>query len=149
MCEGYPPPPIVESAQTSGDPGATAQGCMHGTQPGYSWPHGVEGACMNIVGRLTLRGFLLVLFSSVSALAADPGPLIPRDVLFGNPTKTQARLSPDGKFVSYLAPRDGVLNVWVAPFDDPNSARPITNDTKRGIRQHFWAYDNAHVLYLQ
>ena len=41
-------------------------------------------------------------------------PLIPRDALFGNPTKAQGRLSPDGKFVSWLAPKDGVLNIWVA-----------------------------------
>lgn len=76
-------------------------------------------------------------------------PVIPRSALFGNPEKTQARLSPDGRYVSFIAPRDGVLNVWVGPRGDPSAARPVTNDTKRGIRQHFWAYDNKHVLYLQ
>ena len=49
---------------------------------------------------------------TISAVAAQPGVLIPRDALFGNPTRTQARLSPDGKFISWIAPRDGVLNVW-------------------------------------
>ena len=44
--------------------------------------------------------------------------LIPRDVLFGNPQRAQARLSPDGKWLSFLAPVDGVLNVWVGPADD-------------------------------
>ena len=75
--------------------------------------------------------------------------LIPRSALFGNPEKTQARLSPDGKYVSFIAPRDGVLNVWVAERGKLDAAKPITNDQKRGIRQHFWAYDNHHVLYLQ
>ena len=28
-------------------------------------------------------------------------------------------------------------------------AKPVTNDQKRGIRQHFWAFDNKHVLFLQ
>ncbi|MBX3695192.1 MAG: S9 family peptidase [Steroidobacteraceae bacterium] len=88
-------------------------------------------------------------FGSISASAADAGPLIPRAALFGNPTQTQARLSPDGKHLSYIAPRDGVLNVWVAPFGRLDEAKPITQDTKRGIRQHFWSYDNRHVLYLQ
>ena len=88
-------------------------------------------------------------FGSISASAADAGPLIPRAALFGNPTQTQARLSPDGKHLSYIAPRDGVLNVWVAPFGKLDEAKPITQDTKRGIRQHFWSYDNRHVLYLQ
>jgi dipeptidyl aminopeptidase/acylaminoacyl peptidase len=76
-------------------------------------------------------------------------PVIPRDNLFGNPEKSQARLSPDGKYVSFIAPKDGVLNVWVGPRADPSAAKPVTNDTKRGIRQHFWSYDNQHVLYLQ
>jgi dipeptidyl aminopeptidase/acylaminoacyl peptidase len=58
-------------------------------------------------------------------------------------------VSPDGKYVSFIAPKDGVLNVWVGPRSDPSAAKPVTNDTKRGIRQHFWAYDNKHVLYLQ
>lgn len=86
---------------------------------------------------------------SISAAAADPGALIARDALFGNPTRTQARLSPDGRHISYIAPRDGVLNVWVAPWGRLDEARAVTQDTKRGIRQHFWSYDNAHVLYLQ
>jgi dipeptidyl aminopeptidase/acylaminoacyl peptidase len=98
------------------------------------------------------------LFSSLAwAQAAKPTAaeavagveLIPRASLFGNPEKTQARLSPDGKYVSYIAPRDGVLNVWLAERGKLDAARPITNDQKRGIRQHFWAYDNKHVLYLQ
>ena len=75
--------------------------------------------------------------------------MIPRSALFGNPEKTQARVSPDGKYVSFIAPKDGVLNVWVGPRSDPSAAKAVTNDTKRGIRQHFWAYDNKHVLYIQ
>jgi dipeptidyl aminopeptidase/acylaminoacyl peptidase len=75
--------------------------------------------------------------------------VIPRSALFGNPEKTQARISPDGKFISYIAPVNGVLNVWVAPRADASAAKAITNDTKRGIRQHFWAYDNKHILFVQ
>lgn len=75
--------------------------------------------------------------------------LLPRTVLFGNPDRAQARLSPDGTRISWLAPRDGVLNVWVAPLDDLDAAQAVTQDTGRGIRVHFWAYDNRHLLYLQ
>ena len=80
--------------------------------------------------------------------AADP-ILIPRRVLFGNPERQSVLISPDGKHLSYLAPVEGVMNVWVAPVGDPKSARPITNDRNRGIRQHFWAYTSRHVLYAQ
>src|SRR3546814_3760067 len=62
-------------------------------------------------------------------------PLIERARLFGNPSKVQARLSPDGKWISWIAPRDGVLNIWVAPFGDPTNARPLTAETTRPIRR--------------
>ena len=75
--------------------------------------------------------------------------LIARKTLFGNPVRTQARLSPDGRYISFLAPRNGVLNVWLAPFADLNQAKPITDDKKRGIREHYWALTGAHVLYVQ
>ena len=84
-----------------------------------------------------------------AAEAVAGSPVIPRSALFGNPEKTQARLSPDGTYLSYIAPRDGVLNVWLAPRGEPDNAKPITNDQKLGIRQHFWAYDNKHVLFVQ
>ncbi|MEX2306375.1 MAG: S9 family peptidase [Pirellulales bacterium] len=81
--------------------------------------------------------------------AMDDIPLIPREVLFGNPQRAQARLSPDGKWLSFLAPVEGVLNVWVGPVDDLSKAAPVTEDKKRGIRSHDWAYDARHILYTQ
>jgi len=76
-------------------------------------------------------------------------PLIPRIRFFGNPEKARARLSSDGKRLAYLAPVDGVLNVWVGPADDVDAAGPVTKDTHRGIRNFFWAYTNKHILYTQ
>lgn len=76
-------------------------------------------------------------------------PLIARRVFFGNPDRTSVRFSPDGNRISYLAPLDGVMNVWVGPSDSPRAARPVTHDTHRGIRVYFWAYTSEHVLYLQ
>ena len=75
--------------------------------------------------------------------------LIPRKVLFGNPERTSVKLSHDGAHISYLAPVDGVLNVWVAPVDVIEEARPVTGDTGRGIRVHFWTYNPCYVMYLQ
>jgi len=81
--------------------------------------------------------------------AVETAAIIPRTVIFGNPDRTLARISPDGAWVSWLAPKDGVLNVWVAPSDDPANARVITNDTYRGISQYFWAPNSAFVYYIQ
>ena len=75
--------------------------------------------------------------------------LIPRKLLFGNPDKASPQISPDGTCLSYLAPVDGVLNVWVAPADNPDLARSVTSDTGRGIRLHGWTYNGNQVAYLQ
>jgi len=84
-----------------------------------------------------------------SARAAEPPPLVPRQVLFGNPERASVQLSPDGKHLAYLAPVNGVLNVCVAPADKLDAARAVTNDTHRGIRIYFWSYTSQHVLYAQ
>ena len=75
--------------------------------------------------------------------------LIPRSVLFGNPEKARVSISKDGKYIAYLAPLNGVLNIYVADIASPSSAKPITNDTSRGIRSYSWSYDNEHILYMQ
>lgn len=93
-----------------------------------------------------------VLMSS-TALAKDQSKasagLIPRKDIFGNPTRTAATVSPDGKFIAFLAPKDGVLNVWVAPIVAPEEAKPVTNETVRPIRSFFWAPDGSRVMYIQ
>ena len=76
-------------------------------------------------------------------------PLIPREVLFGNPDKSSVGLSPDGSRISYLAPVGGVMNVWVGPADDPAATQPVTHDTDRGIHIYGWTYTSEHILYLQ
>ncbi|MEL7481459.1 MAG: S9 family peptidase [Pseudomonadota bacterium] len=75
--------------------------------------------------------------------------LINRTAIFGNPERTQGRISPDGSHVSWLAPLDGVLNIFVAPAGDPTAARAITADDGRGINQHFWAPNSSFVYYVQ
>jgi dipeptidyl aminopeptidase/acylaminoacyl peptidase len=79
--------------------------------------------------------------------------LIPRDILFGNPERVSPRLSPDGQRTAWIAPKEGVLNVWVAPTGpdgvDWDAAAPVTDDKDRGIRVFTWARDGRHLLYLQ
>jgi dipeptidyl aminopeptidase/acylaminoacyl peptidase len=75
--------------------------------------------------------------------------LIPRTVFFGDPDRALARISPDGTRVSYLAPSEGVLNVWVAPVGDLSQATVVTQDRTRPVRRYFWAYTNQHIIYAQ
>ena len=99
-----------------------------------------------------LKLFSLFLFlGSILILTscAKEEPLISRKVLFGNPDKASLKISPNHQMISYLAPLDDVLNVWVAPIDNPENAVAVTNDTLRGIRIYFWSYNNEQILYLQ
>ena len=82
-------------------------------------------------------------------MMTDNLPLIPRRVFFGNPDRTQVTISPDGAHLAWLAPRNGVLNVWVAPRERPADARPVTADAGRGIRFYAWAYTGRDILYIQ
>jgi dipeptidyl aminopeptidase/acylaminoacyl peptidase len=75
-------------------------------------------------------------------------PLIPREVLFGNPERASPGISPDGTRIAWLAPVDGVLNVWVGQIG-ADDAKPVTDDTDRGIRDYRWAHDDRHLLYVQ
>ena len=74
--------------------------------------------------------------------------LIPRQTLFGNPERISPRISPDGRRLAWVAPLEGVLNVWVATIGSDDD-HPVTEDKERGIRQYFWAHDGRHLLYLK
>jgi len=95
-------------------------------------------------------GFYLPRLVSGAAPETGARPLIPREVFFGNPDVAWARLSPDGTRVAYIAPVDGVRNLWVAPFDDLKAARPLTHATDRPIGGSFqWAFTNRHIVFFQ
>ena len=79
----------------------------------------------------------------------DAAPLIPRDHLFGNPTKSQGRISPDGAWLSWLAPHNGVMNIWLAPRGDMAAAKVISHADDRPIPQYFWSPDGKSILYVQ
>jgi dipeptidyl aminopeptidase/acylaminoacyl peptidase len=104
------------------------------------------------VSKLSLPSAVLLLALGLAsgAHAAAP-PLIPREVLFGNPERTAPQLSPDGAQISWLAPtKEGVQNVWARPFAEAAGAgRPITNEPRRPIWWYTWAGDGKHILYLQ
>lgn len=97
---------------------------------------------------LLLAACAVMTVAGVPALAQSDTPLIPREKIFGNPTKVAGRLSPDGKWLSWIAPRDGVLNIHVAPAGNPAAVRALTSETKRPIRQYFWSPDSRQILFI-
>lgn len=102
---------------------------------------------LGVVGCLCLTIFL----QAEEKTTVESTSLIPRQLLFGNPEKTSAKLSCDGTKLAYLAPdANNVLNVWVRDLQQGGGQdRQITTDHKRGIRQFFWQLSNDSILYIQ
>jgi dipeptidyl aminopeptidase/acylaminoacyl peptidase len=105
-----------------------------------------------------LAGILTLAFAAMAApaitkernTAMSKDSLIPRQVIFGNPERSTARVSPDGTQISFLAPKDGVMNIWVVPVGaDLSQAKAVTDEKERPIREYYWAQDSRYILYLQ
>jgi dipeptidyl aminopeptidase/acylaminoacyl peptidase len=84
----------------------------------------------------------------LAGCGAESTRIVPRKVLMGNPEKASPRISPDGTMLAYIAPVDDILNIWVQTIG-MDDARPVTDDTERGVVRYFWAQDNKHIMYLQ
>ena len=76
-------------------------------------------------------------------------PLSPREVLFGNPEKISPQLSPDGRYLAYIAPDSkNVLQVWLRIIGQEGD-HVLTADPKRGIRSYFWTYEPDKLIFAQ
>ncbi|MGD9630725.1 MAG: alpha/beta fold hydrolase [Pyrinomonadaceae bacterium] len=93
---------------------------------------------------------LLTLLFSTSALFAQQPPLIDRELIFGNPEYAGAQISPDGKYISFIKPLNGTMNIWVKGVNEKfDAARPMTNDQARPVRSYFWSQDGKYILFVQ
>ncbi|MCX4083731.1 S9 family peptidase [Rickettsia hoogstraalii] len=100
-----------------------------------------------IIGTILIISVGIFMFQKQTI--TDNNQIIPRKVLFGNPDKARVSLTHDGKYILYIAPKDGVLNIWLAPSDDISKAEAITHDKGRGIWSYAKAYNNKNILYTQ
>ena len=98
-------------------------------------------------GAALLVGFAGSTLGTGSAVRSrELPPLIPREVLFGNPQITSVNLSPDGRWISYLAPHQGVLNLWVRDLDGQAPARVITQQRDRPQMPGYWTADGRFLI---
>jgi dipeptidyl aminopeptidase/acylaminoacyl peptidase len=84
-------------------------------------------------------------------LAAEKAPeLIPRHLFFVRADYASVQLSPDGTRIAYLAPANGILNVFVAPVSAPQKGRQVTRVTDRDVSFRMeWAHDNRHIVFFR
>jgi dipeptidyl aminopeptidase/acylaminoacyl peptidase len=93
------------------------------------------------------RVLVLIAFLAAPVLNAAV-PLIPREVLFGNPERVSPRVSPDGAQISWLAPdANGVMNVWAQRGSE--APRVLTKESVRPIFSYEWSPDSKQILYAQ
>lgn len=87
---------------------------------------------------------------AVSLAHAQQPPLIDRKDFFGEIQISGAQISPDGEWLSFVKPYQGVRNIWLKKVGEPfSAAKPISADAKRPIRAYFWSRDSRYVLYAQ
>jgi len=94
-------------------------------------------------------------FMAAGALAEETGnqgakapPLVPLRDFFRNPVGAAYQVSPGGDYLSWLAPWENRLNVFVQPIDGSKEPVRLTQATKRDISGYFWAAKDQ-IVYLQ
>ena len=104
---------------------------------------------MKTIRLLTLLAFFAAGLTSQAQKNELP-PLLDRELFFDNPEISGGQLSPDGKYLSFIKPYNGVMNIWVKKFDEAfDAARPLTADVQRPVRSYFWSRDGKFILYAQ
>ncbi len=75
-------------------------------------------------------------------------PIIDREIIFGNPEITGARISPDGKLIAFRKPYKGTMNIWLKGTDEPfDRAGVLTNESARPISGFYWSRDSKFILF--
>lgn len=81
--------------------------------------------------------------------------LLPLQLLLAQEEFLAPQISPDGHWISYIAPLEDVPNFYVAPVDDPQNGKPVTHFTHRGVQatdvsgevMYVWHSDSNHLIY--
>ena len=89
---------------------------------------------------------LLILFMTTNLMAQKP-PTIPLEDFFKNPEKSSFNISPDGKYITYMAPYESRMNIFVQKAGSDKATR-LTSETDRDIAGYFWA-NNKRILFLK
>lgn len=81
--------------------------------------------------------------------------MLPLQLLLAPDEFVAPQVSPDGRWISFIAPLDGVANLFVAPIDDPKRGTPVTRYTERGVQatdvsgvvMYRWHADSKRIIY--
>jgi dipeptidyl aminopeptidase/acylaminoacyl peptidase len=83
-------------------------------------------------------------------MCAGPPAVLDRQLFFGDPEISGARLSPDGQQLAFLKPFRGVRNIWIKKTnEDFATAKPLTAESVRPIGNFLWTHDGKWVIFVQ
>src|SRR5947209_17323531 len=105
--------------------------------------HPYPGASMKLLQALVVAASLL---APAPALMAAPAKQIPVRDFFKNPEQTGHQVSTDGRYLSWLAPWERRLNVFVRPIGGGEAVR-VTSETARDIAGYTWKGDR--IIYVK
>lgn len=77
--------------------------------------------------------------------------MIPIEDFFRNSDTNGYQLSPDGRHISYMAPYQDRMNIFVRSIDDNGnlgSPTRLTHETERSVGGYLWA-DNERILFVK
>ena len=74
---------------------------------------------------------------------------IPLEDFFRNSERSAYQISPDGHYISYVAPYEKRMNVFVRRVDEnDDQAVRITHETERSVAGYMWA-NNERILFMK
>lgn len=74
---------------------------------------------------------------------------IPLEDFFRNSERSAYQISPDGRYISYVAPYEKRMNVFVRRVDEnDDQAVRITHETERSVAGYMWA-NNERILFMK
>ena len=109
---------------------------------------GIIVCAMSGVGATT--GLIMALpahSATATATKIEPAKIIPLRDFFKNPQESAHKISPDGKYLSYLAPHERRMNVFVKSIGGKDPAIRVTGETARDIAGYSWK--GNRILYVK
>ena len=73
--------------------------------------------------------------------------MITLEDFFRNSEQTGFQISPDGRHISYMAPYEERMNIFVRPVEGGAPLR-LTAETERSVGGYMWA-DNERILFVK
>lgn len=71
--------------------------------------------------------------------------MIPRELLFGQPDRTNPKISPDNRHTAYQGSVDGMLGLWLGAANG-DCLRALTSGMTGKLKEFLWAADGRSVL---